>query len=40
MEFFMLNLIDDAWIPVICEDGARRVIAPWQMAAPDIVRPD
>ncbi len=35
-----LNLIDDAWIPVICADGRRRVIAPWQMAEPDILEPD
>lgn len=35
-----LNLINDAWIPVICADGSRRVIAPWQMAEPEILRPD
>lgn len=35
-----LNLIEDAWIPVICTNGARRVIAPWQMAEPGIRRPD
>lgn len=35
-----LNLIDDPWIPVICDDGTRRVIAPWQMAGAGIVRPD
>lgn len=35
-----LNLIEDAWIPVICADGRRRIIAPWQMAEPDIVGPD
>ena len=36
----MLNLISDPWIPVSCADGARRVIAPWQMAEPDVVAPD
>ena len=36
----LLNLIDDAWIPVICTDGSRRVIAPWQMAEAGILRPD
>ncbi|MFN4131195.1 MAG: type I-E CRISPR-associated protein Cse1/CasA, partial [Paracoccaceae bacterium] len=35
-----LNLLDDPWIPVICEDGARRVIAPWQMGEEGILRPD
>ncbi|APH57213.1 Hypothetical protein GbCGDNIH6_1380 [Granulibacter bethesdensis] len=35
-----LNLIDDQWIPVLCADGSRRVIAPWQMAEPDVVQPD
>lgn len=35
-----LNLIDDAWIPVVCAGGERRNIAPWQMADPDIVEPD
>lgn len=35
-----LNLINDAWIPVLCTDGRRRVIAPWQMAEPGILRPD
>ncbi|GHG98414.1 type I-E CRISPR-associated protein Cse1/CasA [Pseudodonghicola xiamenensis] len=35
-----LNLIEDAWIPVICMDGTRRVIAPWQMADTAILRPD
>lgn len=35
-----LNLIDDPWIPVLCADGSRRIIAPWQMAEPDVVRPD
>lgn len=36
----MLNLITDPWIPVRCADGAQRVVAPWQMAEPDIVAPD
>jgi CRISPR system Cascade subunit CasA len=35
-----LNLIEDPWIPVFCADGARRVIAPWEMAEADILRPD
>ncbi|MPV99051.1 type I-E CRISPR-associated protein Cse1/CasA [Bombella apis] len=40
-----LNLITDPWIPVRCDDGSRRIIAPWQMAEegilfPDWVRPD
>lgn len=35
-----LNLIDDPWIPVLCTDGSRRVITPWQMAEPGIVQPD
>lgn len=35
-----LNLISDPWIPVICSDGARRIIAPWQMAEPGILAPD
>lgn len=35
-----LNLISDAWIPVVDCNGARGVIAPWQMADPDLVRTD
>lgn len=35
-----LNLITDPWIPVLDADGARRVIAPWQMADPSLMRPD
>lgn len=35
-----LNLIDDAWIPVVCTDGKQRLIAPWQMAEPGILEPD
>ncbi|HDR27091.1 type I-E CRISPR-associated protein Cse1/CasA [Rhodovulum sp.] len=35
-----LNLIENPWIPVLCANGARRVIAPWQMAEPGILRPD
>lgn len=35
-----LNLISDAWIPVLDASGRRRVIAPWQMADPDLLRPD
>lgn len=35
-----LNLITDQWIPVLKADGQRQIIAPWQMADPDILRPD
>lgn len=35
-----LNLITDAWIPVVDIAGTRRVIAPWQMADTSIQRPD
>lgn len=35
-----LNLITDPWIPVLDCAGARRIIAPWQMADPALVRPD
>jgi CRISPR system Cascade subunit CasA len=35
-----LNLIDDAWIPVRRKDGARAVIAPWQMADAALAFPD
>lgn len=35
-----LNLINDAWIPVLRADGSRTIIAPWQMAETGIVRPD
>jgi len=35
-----LNLIEDPWIPVLCDDGATRTIAPWQMAGPGLVRPN
>lgn len=35
-----LNLISDPWIPVIDMSGARRIIAPWQMADAMIFRPD
>jgi len=35
-----LNLITDAWIPVVDKDGKPRVIAPWQMADASIVRPN
>lgn len=42
---FMLNLIDDPWIPVLDISGNRRIIAPWEiadasLAAPDWPRPD
>ncbi len=36
----MLNLIEDPWIPVIYEDGAKSLIAPWQMAEEGILRPN
>ena len=35
-----INLVTDAWIPVVDRDGARRVIAPWQMADEAIQRLD
>ena len=35
-----LNLITDAWIPVRLRDGARRTIAPWEMADDTIIAPD
>ncbi|PTX40392.1 CRISPR system Cascade subunit CasA [Gemmobacter caeni] len=35
-----LNLITDPWIPVLDRTGARRVIAPWQMADATLLRPD
>lgn len=35
-----LNLISDAWIPVIDAAGARRCIAPWQVAEAPLLRPD
>lgn len=35
-----LNLISDAWIPVLDKAGQRRVIAPWQMADASLLRPD
>lgn len=35
-----LNLITDPWIPVSTADGSRRIIAPWQMAEADVLRPD
>lgn len=35
-----LNLITDPWIPVIDAQGQRRWIAPWQMAEPNLIRPD
>lgn len=35
-----LNLISDAWIPVLDQYGNRRVIAPWQMADASLTLPD
>ena len=35
-----LNLISDAWIPILDMAGQRRVIAPWQVADAGILRPD
>ncbi|WP_157973618.1 type I-E CRISPR-associated protein Cse1/CasA [Tropicimonas sp. IMCC34043] len=35
-----LNLISDPWIPVLTRDGHRRIIAPWEIADPDLLRPD
>lgn len=36
----MLNLVNDAWIPVRRRDGSRTVIAPWQMADDGLAFPD
>jgi len=35
-----LNLIEDAWIPVLTKSGTRRVIAVWEIADDEIERPD
>lgn len=35
-----LNLISDAWIPVLNSQGQRSLIAPWQITDPALVRPD
>lgn len=35
-----LNLISDAWIPVVDFAGHKRLIAPWQMADPTLVAPN
>lgn len=35
-----LNLILDPWIPVRCMNGERRIIAPWEITASDIVALD
>jgi len=35
-----LNLISNPWIPVVDKSGHRRIIAPWQMADPSLLRPD
>lgn len=35
-----LNLISDPWIPVLDTSGQRRIIAPWQIADPSLLRPD
>lgn len=35
-----LNLITDAWIPVQRSDGTKAIIAPHQIADPEITRPD
>ncbi len=35
-----LNLIRESWIPVRDRSGNRRVIAPWQMANAELLRPD
>lgn len=35
-----LNLISDRWIPVRLRDDTQISIAPWEMARPDILRPD
>jgi CRISPR system Cascade subunit CasA len=35
-----LNLISDAWIPVLDKGGERHVVAPWQLADDRFLRPD
>lgn len=35
-----MNLIQDTWIPVRLRDGSQRVIAPYDMAQPDVMFPD
>jgi CRISPR system Cascade subunit CasA len=45
MRFFLdksmsLNLILDAWIPVVDAAGWRRVVAPWEITDPSVLRPD
>ena len=35
-----LNLIFDSWIPVLDKSSASRTIAPWEMADPELLRPD
>ncbi|RDC66970.1 type I-E CRISPR-associated protein Cse1/CasA [Rhodovulum sp. 12E13] len=35
-----INLIMDAWIPVLDKTGARRIIAPWQIADRSLAMPD
>ena len=35
-----LNIITDAWIPVVLTDGTRGTIAPWQCADQAVLRPD
>lgn len=35
-----LNLISDPWIPVLDDSGQRRVVTPWQIADPSLLRPD
>lgn len=36
----MINIIESSWIPVLCRNGERRIIAPWQIAEEGIVQPD
>ncbi|MCB1387905.1 MAG: type I-E CRISPR-associated protein Cse1/CasA [Rhodobacteraceae bacterium] len=40
MALAKLHLLIDPWIPVLDTAGMRRIIAPWQMADPALVRPD
>lgn len=35
-----MNLLEEAWIPVLCKNGAPDWIAPWQIGGPDIVALD
>lgn len=38
--YFMLNLIKDAWIPVVRRDGSKATIAPWEIADTSVLDVD